>query len=422
MKHIFFKRLIIFLITLSLSISTNVSADNEQATKEWHSYIEPILSLGGNTALLVTDTEDAQLRQEVYRQLFSGMSMAYTGLFLGDDEHPDYWPLFNMAYNFWGTNPDAVYYLAPVDGNGVYRISGFRGSVRLIDIQIGSGGFFPHGDSTPGPNVGNFDLDNLHINEDGSFEVVLSKKQPHDYQGDWWELDSKATYILVRQVAYDWINEVDGRFAIDRIDRPAIKPRQSADYIDSNLRQIPKWSENWTRLSAQWVINYKNNGPVNTVTVRNWAEVGGVTDQKYIEGLFLLKPDEALIYETEIPDHCRYWNAALTDMLMRGIDFMNRQTSLNGYTANLDSDGKFRAVISAIDPGVPNWLDTAGYAKGGVTGRWTQCSSYPTPKLTKLKLKDVRKYLPADTPVVTADDRDASIRLRRKGAQLRRRW
>jgi hypothetical protein len=101
---------------------------------------------------------------------------------------------------------------------------------------------------------------------------------------------------------------------------------------------------------------------------------------------------------------------------------MNRQTHLNGFTAHVDRDGKFRAVVSATDPGVPNWLDTMGYLKGSLLGRWLESSSTPIPRVTRIKLADLRKHLPADTPVVTAEARDAAIRLRRKGAQLRRRW
>jgi hypothetical protein len=147
-----------------------------------------------------------------------------------------------------------------------------------------------------------------------------------------------------------------------------------------------------------------------------------LTTQKFARGFFDINPGEALIYETEVPKKCGYWSIELTDMLWSAIDYMNRQSSLNGYTAKLDKDGKFRAVISATDPGVPNWLDTAAYAKGTIVGRWTDCSSTPTPTVTKVRLADVRKYLPADTLVVTAEARDAEIRLRREGAQLRRRW
>jgi hypothetical protein len=60
---------------------------------------------------------------------------------------------------------------------------------------------------------------------------------------------------------------------------------------------------------------------------------------------------------------------------------------------------RLEAVISATDPGVPNWLDTAGYTKGTIVGRMMDCSSEPTtPTVTKVKLADVRKDLPADSP------------------------
>jgi hypothetical protein len=356
--------------------------------------------------------------------LFMGMSTAYMGLFLGDPEYPDFWSVTNQAHNWLGPNPDDVYYSAPLVGNGVYKISGFRGTVRLVDIQIGSGTFFSRGTGagTLGPNVGNPDFDHLHFRKDGYFEVVLSQERPPGYKGDWWRLDQKAAYIFVRQISYDWLHEVDGRFAIERLDRAAIKPRSNAQTIEANLRQIARWTENWTKFAADHINNLRAKGLINKLEVFDLSGFGGVTTQRYIEGAFELNPGEALIYETEVPKQCRYWNIQLNDALWSTIEYMNRQTSLNGYTARLDKDGKFRAVISAADPGVPNWLDTAGYATGTLDGRWTKCSSTPTPTLTKIKLADVRKYLPADTPTVSDAERDTAIRLRRQGAQLRRRW
>ena len=112
----------------------------------------------------------------------------------------------------------------------------------------------------------------------------------------------------------------------------------------------------------------------------------------------------------------------MTDELTNTLDWNNHQSTLNGFSAKRDKDGKFRAVISARDPGVPNWLDVADYQRGMIIGRWKECSSYPEPQITKIKVADVRKYLPADTPVVSAEARDASIRERRKAVQLRRRW
>ena len=228
---------------------------------------------------------------------------------------------------------------------------------------------------------------------------------------------------MVRQIAYNWLREVDGRFGIERLDRPAIKPRLSAQEIEANLRQISSAADTWTRLPTGRLKSYITDGLINKVVVRDLSAQGGfTTKQLYVEGLIDINDDEALIYETDVPKHCRYWNIVTNDSLWNTVDYTNRQSSLNGYSARIDKDGKFRAVVSATDPGVPNWLDTAGYKQGSLFGRWLQCDTTPTPTVTRVKLADVRKYLPADTPVVTVEARDATLRLRRKGVQMRRRW
>ena len=425
MKRIVALALAVSLLTFSNAFADVASDNTSAAAQEWRGYVEPLLPIGERMLALMPDQQDPQLRQELYRMLFSGISTAYMGLFLGDPEHPDFWPVFNQAYNWFAPNPDDAYYMAPVDGNGVYKISGFRGTARIVDFQISGGTFFTRGAGKAGPTFVNYDANTLHTRKDGAFEVILSTERPAGYKGNWWKLDPKATFVIVRQVHYDWLHEVDGRFAIERLDRTAIKPRPTAQETAENLRQISILAEGWTRFSMDWINKrYLAKGLVNKVEVNDFGAQGGFSaqKQKYIEGLFDIGPDEALIYETAIPKPCRYWNIELTDMLWSAIDYTNRQSNLNGYSARLDKDGKFRAVVSATDPGVPNWLDTAGYAKGAFLGRWTDCSDTPTPTIIKVKLTDVRNHLPADTPVVTAEERDAAIRLRRTGAQLRRRW
>jgi hypothetical protein len=79
-------------------------------------------------------------------------------------------------------------------------------------------------------------------------------------------------------------------------------------------------------------------------------------------------------------------------------------------------------VISAKDPGVPNWLDMAGYASGAAQGRWLDCSAQPIGNTRVVKLKDLRKLLPADTPKVTPADRADTICMRRMQFQQRPLW
>lgn len=40
------------------------------ATQEWHQYIEPLLPIGERLIAQITEPEDAQLRQEIYKARF----------------------------------------------------------------------------------------------------------------------------------------------------------------------------------------------------------------------------------------------------------------------------------------------------------------------------------------------------------------
>ena len=102
---------------------------------------------------------------------------------------------------------------------------------------------------------------------------------------------------------------------------------------------------------------------------------------------------------------------------------MNRQSSLNDAQAHIDSDGRFRAVISRLDPGVPNWLDKADYPWGIIQMRWNRASDYPDPTIKKVPFAE-RAPAPA-RPTRRSSPRPSarsSCASRREGAQLRRIW
>ena len=394
-------------------------------SKEWHSYIEPLLPVAERLAGYVTDINDPQLRHEYYRNLYSQLSMGFFALLHADTEHPDLWSYFNQAFNALAPNPDFDYYVSPLNDRGVYRISGFRGTVKRIGFQTGTGQFIPRGivdDQKLGKTLANYDVDDLNIGPKGEFDVILSPIRPDGYTGDWWELHPSASYLFVRQMSYDWINEIDGRFGIERLDTPAIRPRATVESLQKNLGHIAAWTEGTVKVSADFVPEMTAGLESNQIGFVDMLFYGGIFTQRYAYGVIELEPDEVLIIESKVPDESRYWSFHLLDMFAFTIDWMNRQSSLNGHTATIDKDGYFRAVISEQDPGVPNWLDNAGYRKSFIQIRWEKCSSWPDHAVKKVKLSELREHLPADTAVVTPEQRDAAIRLRRKGAQMRKRW
>lgn len=366
---------------------------------------------------------DEALRAALYRQFAMNLSQGYFLYFQSTPDHPDWMPFENSVF-LAQPNPDAVYYRAPVNGRGVYRVTGQRGTSPVVGFATGNK-IIGSADE-PGKGFNNYDLDHaLDINDDGTFEVVFSSERPEGHTGNWLYLHPDSDFILTRQFSYDWGNEVDIRLSIERVDTPSpTKPMMSVEETDRLLREL--FGGYVRRLSAlcQWVVNRARERGLHQMWLNDYAELGnsGEWPQAYFECAYELAPGEALILETELPEEKVYWNVQVIDALWNQAELVHNQSSLNGHQARIDSDGKFRAVLSLEDPGVANWLDTAGSRQGMLIGRWYRCSSHPLPSLKKVKLAEVPNHLPGDTPAVSAAERAEALQIRRRGAQLRRRW
>ncbi|MGA8705571.1 MAG: DUF1214 domain-containing protein [Steroidobacteraceae bacterium] len=389
---------------------------DEQQLASWAEYID-LLKPGGELIQETFFPQSEQLRAELYRQLLMNVALGYFLYFQSDAEHPDWAPFLNSVFMLQ-PNPDDTYFNAYLDSSGTYRIVGERGSVHILSLAFGRGVM---GTQDSMKSLGYHEVDEFKLEPDGRFEILLSAQRPAGHTGNWLGLVPEVNYVLVRQRSYDWGNERDARLAIERLDTPAIKPRPSAQQIDRDLRALLGGFA--TRLSRMW-LRYQNSivqrGLINKLEMTDFG--GAVPLQWYWQGLFQLAPDEALILESELPARRRYWNVQLNDELWNAVDFIYRQSSLNGHQARIDRDGKFRAVISLEDPGIHNWLDPGGTLQGMLIGRWYDCDSRPVPTLRRVPLKSLREHLPADTLAIGAAERSAALRARRIGAQLRRRW
>ena len=384
----------------------------------WSDYVN-LLVASGELNALTPDPGNDQLRAELYRQLAMNVSLAYFMYFQSDAATPDWSPFMNSVF-LLQPNPDDVYFNAYVDSKGTYRIVGHRGTVKIVSMSQGRATMGTA--DRPGPSLRYIDFDeDVRLGPQGEIDFLLSRERPQGCTGEWIELHPDADYLLLRWRSYDWGNEVDPRIAIERLDGPAVRPRMPKAEIDRKLREVLGGYPQ--RLSAMW-LNYlkmqEAKGLTNQIELTDFG--GAVGGQWYWQGFFDFAPGEAVILETELPETRRYWNVQLNDELWNAVEFVYRQSSLNGHQARVDSDGRFRAVISLEDPGVHNWLDPGETLRGLLIGRWLGCSSNPVPTLKRVPLEDVRKHLPADTPIISAEERAAQLRARRIGGQLRRRW
>lgn len=342
---------------------------------------------------------------------------------------PDY-PRFTLhgmfdpiSYTWLGPNPDTPYRGAFVDGGRTYRIWGKRKNSRICLMQS-LNCYFTLPPAQMRQN-GSYDFEHFHIEADGSFEIIVSAT-PHE--GNWIKTDpaQERNFILVRDYIVDWEIDEMVELHIEAVDDVPPRP------VDHGEDELMHRLEEAVRFMKFCVGFYQYKvtedalrdagGKVNSFAIQQSSSApsgaGGNASVTFCLAVFDIEPDEALIIEYVPPD-CKYWQVNLCDRWSSQVsDYLYHQSSLNLSQAVLDSDGKFRAVLSVRDPGVANWLDPVGNLKGYVVNRWIPLHT-TIPEARKIKLCELFDHLPADTPRVTPKERAAALRKRAR-AGLRR--
>lgn len=374
------------------------------------------------TKLPVTMQQDPQIQQEIARLALASISMTALDMIGSDGDHPAFVPVGNFAINVAEPNPDTIYRAARITPGGTYRITGRRGNLRMV--TLGQSGPLPvEPGFVPGKSARAFhDINSLKTDREGRYRVILSPERPAGYTGDWWKLEPGASRLSLRLVSSDWSKERDPTISIERLDRPVRRERVGADILARNLQMTAKLGSFMAIWFVDRVAQLRAEGYVNKLKMVDIANIGGLAGQVYYEGAYDLADSEALLVEVKAPTACLYRSLILTNEIFETTDWLNSQSSLNDSQAKVDSDGVLRIIVSAKDPGVPNWLDTAGHARGAFQGRWTNCNTQPTPTVRKVAVADVRGLLPAATPAITPEQRERTVRERRAAYQQRPLW
>ena len=141
---------------------------------------------------------------------------------------------------------------------------------------------------------------------------------------------------------------------------------------------------------------------------------GGASRILYGGGLVELAPDEALLLEFEAP-RARWWCMQLSSIPWgETIDEGGRSSSLNHRRAHADADGRVRVVVSARDPGTPNWIDMGGRRRARLLYRWIDAENEPVPLSRVVPVDGCRAGLPPDTPFVDPVARERMVERRQR--------
>ncbi|MCU1458469.1 MAG: hypothetical protein JWL73_2561 [Actinomycetia bacterium] len=319
-------------------------------------------------------------------------------------------------------NPDNLYYVARVSDQGSYRITGTRGTSTGFLVQAFSHGLPGYGTAAGATTASVADTD-LHPAADGSFSITLSAQRPA--KGDWMQLAPGTDNLLVRFSFLDWQQEKRGSIKITRIggspsNRAAMTPVVAAAMLDDAAQGI--------QLQAQFYrdqgVALSSLGANKLIGPRQAQGQQGTNVQQWnLTGNYDLAADQALLVTIKDAPQAKYSGFMAATPFLDTLEFVHHQVSLNHDQVHVDSDGNIRYVLSAQDPGVPNWIDTTGQLHGTIFGRWQEVPGVLGPEyaptLTVLPLSGVRAALPPDTPTVTRAQRAAQLAQRQRLLQAR---
>jgi len=374
-----------------------------------------LASLARTGAILRSDRSPVEETDQAagYRHLLVLLALGIDeALRVSDPYRPHFAPANMDNVLKWGMDcPDAAYTGAGIRGDATYVVRGRRNTVRYLGFQV-MGGM---------ENTGNVVADDLEFDADGRFELVLSATE---HPGNWMQLTPGSSSLVVRQFFYDWTGETPAELSIECTDRPP-DPDQGvvpdpllASGIGSQLEALGAFME----ASIEFWLDVEEAGRAQGVNCFRQpaalTTMGAAAENVSTWGSWSLGDDEALVIEVAPPEAV-YWSVSLGNFWWETIDYANRQSSINGHQAVLDADGVFRAVVSHTDPGVANWLDTAGNHHGAMIFRWLRAAAAPVPAVRTVPFAELGSALPEGTARVDSAARRRVIDARRAAVQRR---
>ncbi len=283
-------------------------------------------------------------------------------------------------------NPDNRYESAPINPAYDYRITGTRGTVNYLGISSIINRYAVDGTMEV---TGHIDHRQMDLGRNGEIDIILSKEEK---PGNWLPLGESANSITVRQTFQDRENEARAELKIERIDAKDDRPAPlTAEKLQRGLQGAVMFVHGSAKMFEDWAESFLPTLNDLPPADQDYCQsIGGDPNIFYFHSAWELEDDEVFIIEApEIPE-CQTWNFQLDNWWMESLDYRHHTIHVNKHTAHYEADGSVRVVVSHSNPGVPNWIETAGHKKGTMCWRWIGADKHPTLNSRVAKLSELK--------------------------------
>lgn len=360
--------------------------DDVLSGKAWDDFCDA-LKRAGRQVLRPEAPADALTRAEGWRYL---SRLARIGLEMhlefADPDFPGFFAPSHETGKIGADNPDNLYLMARLNGRNDYVVRGERGTVSYLSFGTQKGGYETDGRME---QTGFIDSKDLEVGADGRFELHLSRERR---AGNWVRLEAASNALIVRQTFLDRKTERPAHMRIARAgsgDRPVpLSPTRLAQGLD----RAAKFVDGTAGLFANWAQGYlahPNQLPPADQAV--CQRVGGDPNIFYYHSYWQLRDNQALVVHLARLPACRFWNLQLNNWWMESLDYRHHRVHINQHDARPDADGGVTIVISARNPGHPNWLETAGHDRGTMCMRWVGAAEHVHPATRVVPFSEIAR-------------------------------
>lgn len=381
------RRISLFIRRLGGKTEDDAAAERVVDGRSWNEFCDA-LKAAGAALQFPGAPRDPFSQAEGYRYL-SRLTRAGLMAFVehADPNAPVLHRVVNEDTKLGADNPDNYYQTAALNGNWDYRIRGRRNTIAYLSFGTQAGNYGQGGGLPP---TGHIAAEKLEMDVDGNFELILSSTpQP----GNWLPMKPETGTLVVRQTFLDRENEVPAALSIERINCSGsargptpFTPKQ----LDEGLDTVSALVAGAPLLFAKWARDFqKHANKLPRFDPEVSLQAGGDPNIAYYHSYWAVAADEALLIEVTPPE-CEYWNFQLSNYWMESLDYRHHRIHTNKFLAEAAADGSIRLIVSHQDPGLPNWLETAGHSFGTMCFRWVRASEHPQPQTRLVKLKDIQ--------------------------------
>ena len=344
---------------------------------------------------------------------------------LWDTNAPHTWFGLNVPGSGYAIdNPDNVYRTVSLNGAARYEVYG------KIKYPAPAQQTFMLYSSIPGVTptmnkaghmmeLGFLDLNKMSVAPDGTFTIIIDSApadgRPNHIKS---QADNPNMLLLVRDTLANWATENVVALDVRRVAGPPLRPVPKEEILSERAAEI------LSKLGAfflNWSNNFVYKNPVNQITTP-WARATGWGYASF--GSFALADDEAWVVTLDALG-AAYFAFQLADPWGIAVAYTDRNGSLNHNQMRANVDGTYTYVIAAQDPGVYNWLDSAGLLAGMFTARWQGMPPHVTSpdglvRSTQIvKLKSLKDALPPETVFISPSERKSQLAERAASYQRR---